>query len=281
MFITRFYAALASIAALCDAIPTAISATHVVHEKRDAIHPRWTKGARVSGDAVLPVRIGLRQSSLENAYAHLIDVSSPDSPNYGKHWSAEKVIETFKPSDDTIDAVREWLESSGIAPARITHSDNKGWFAFHATNAEMEALLHTQYYEFEDSVSGGVMPACDAYHVPAKIQEHIDYITPGIKLLAPSSKPNSSNPRKKRSTSWPGHPQHGPRDGAGKPWPGWPGPPMKPPPFGGQLPHAGNLSMCDTIITPDCVAALYQIPPTDKSRPADPENVMGIFEAEA
>jgi hypothetical protein len=29
------------------------------------------------------------------------------------------------------------------------------------------------------------MPACESYRLPQKIREHVDYITPGIKLLAP------------------------------------------------------------------------------------------------
>lgn len=54
----------------------------VVHERRAVIDP--TKGDRVPGDAVIPVRIGLKQSNLEDGYDAVMDVSDPASSNYGK-----------------------------------------------------------------------------------------------------------------------------------------------------------------------------------------------------
>ena len=47
---------------------------YVVHEKRETTHPRWTKRDRVPRNKLLPMRIGLTQSNLENAYDHLLDV---------------------------------------------------------------------------------------------------------------------------------------------------------------------------------------------------------------
>jgi hypothetical protein len=58
--------------------------THSVHEKRDALPVAWTKHSRAARDAVLPVRIGLKQRNLEHADRFLEDVSDPDSPNFGK-----------------------------------------------------------------------------------------------------------------------------------------------------------------------------------------------------
>jgi tripeptidyl-peptidase-1 len=129
------------------------------------------------------VRIGLTQSNLHRAEEYLLDVSHPRSPNYGKLWTSEQVIEAFRPSEIAVQAVRDWLAAHGIVD--VTHSDNKGWLAFDAPASDVEALLRTEYYEHEDMVTGGVLPACDKYHVPNIIQEHIDYITPGTKLMAP------------------------------------------------------------------------------------------------
>lgn len=47
----------------------AISTSHVLHEKRSVSLPR--KGQRVDGDAIVPVRIGLRQSNLHTGYDRL------------------------------------------------------------------------------------------------------------------------------------------------------------------------------------------------------------------
>lgn len=73
----------------------------------------------------------------------------------------------FAPSEKTVAIVREWLVSSGISTKRITHSDNQGWLAFDATSEEAEALLHTEYHEYEYAPTGNVAAACDAY-----VQQH-------------------------------------------------------------------------------------------------------------
>ena len=119
------------------------------------------------------------------------------------------------------------------------------------------------------------MPACDRYHLPKSIQKHIDYITPGVKLLAPSDKPREHEKRGLSRRQWPhgSRPDwgHGPWHHGG-PWPKhhWPSRPLP------KHPNS-DLSMCDVAITPACIAALYDIPPAHL---ADPSNSMGIFEAE-
>jgi tripeptidyl-peptidase-1 len=68
--------------------------THVVHEKREVQHDKWTRRSeKLNRDALIPMSIGLTQRNLENGYDFLMDVSHPESPNYGKHWSVEKVRE--------------------------------------------------------------------------------------------------------------------------------------------------------------------------------------------
>ena len=53
-----------SVALSATAAPT--STSHVVHEKRQSQPINWTKYSRVDPSTVLPVRIGLTQSNLEN-----------------------------------------------------------------------------------------------------------------------------------------------------------------------------------------------------------------------
>lgn len=97
----------------------------------------------------------------------VIDVSShPDSPKYGKYWSAEDVHAAFSPHEETVTAVREWLINFGIHDSRIVHSDNKGWLAFDATVDEAERLLLTEYYEHEHQYSSKIRVGCDQYKFP-------------------------------------------------------------------------------------------------------------------
>lgn len=108
-----------------------------------------------------------------------------------------------------------------------------------------------------------MIPGCDAYHLPKHVREHIDYVTPGIKLLAPIESRQkmkrevvmNENGLEKRTT-------HGL---------------LQKPDDANCTGEPDDLSTCDVAITPACVAALYQIPP---GKTSNPNNSMGIFESE-
>lgn len=69
------------------------STAYAVHERRDGgSASRWIqRDIKVNQQSIIPISIALAQQNLESGYEFLMDVSHPDSPNYGKHWSAEKV----------------------------------------------------------------------------------------------------------------------------------------------------------------------------------------------
>ena len=69
---TLLAAAFAALSALCDAAPTPVA--YSLHEKRSSLPRLWVRGNRIDRDAILPFRIGLTQSNLENGYEHLMDV---------------------------------------------------------------------------------------------------------------------------------------------------------------------------------------------------------------
>jgi tripeptidyl-peptidase-1 len=96
------------------------------------------------------------------------------------------------------------------------------------------------------------------YHLPSHIQEHVDYVTPGIKLIITSKnaglKKRSSIPGKSKGIS-----------------------PLGTPVGDWQTPSdPESLATCDVLITPACIKALYQIPPAPIF--PNPTNAMGIYE---
>ncbi len=65
---------------------------YVVHERRDAQTTKWSRSTvKLPRDALIPMSVGLTQRNLENGYDFLMEVSHPESPSYGKHWSPQKV----------------------------------------------------------------------------------------------------------------------------------------------------------------------------------------------
>ena len=151
-------------------------------------------------------------------------------------------------------AVRSWLNASGISNHRIKHSVNRGWLYFKATTSEAETLLKTKFHEYEDVQNDRWAIGCDEYSLPNHIHHHIDYVTPGVKpsrIRKRSLHPRLDAPRRKRSFRMDR-------------------------PIVRVSNLSSNLSNCNNVITPDCIAALYQIP--EPATDINPGSSIGIFE---
>jgi tripeptidyl-peptidase-1 len=102
--------------------------------------------------------------------------------------TAEEVIDFFAPHEDSVNAVINWLVDAGIARERIGHSVNKQWIQFDAKVDEVEDLLYAEYHVWEHAASESTDVSCEEYHVPSHVQEHIDYVTPGIRMRSSPKK---------------------------------------------------------------------------------------------
>jgi tripeptidyl-peptidase I len=91
-------------------------------------------------------------------------------------------MDLFAPHEDAVEAVKTWLTSEGIHHERITISTNKQWIQFNGTTVEVESLLKTTYHIYEHVDSGDKFLGTDEYHVPHELVDHIDYVTPGVKM---------------------------------------------------------------------------------------------------
>ena len=158
-----------------------LAATCLVHEKRDTAPPGWAPVRRADGDVKLPLRIALTQPNLASLEDYLLDVSHPDSANYGKHWSAAKVAETFRPSPDAIKAVLDWLQDEGFEAHRVKLSKGGSWVHADVTVAEAESLLGTEYHVYQHGETGTEHIACEEkYHLPEHVAEHVDLVMPTL-----------------------------------------------------------------------------------------------------
>lgn len=224
------------------------------------------------------MRIGLTQSNLDKAEEYLMEVSHPTSEKFGRHWSAKQVAETFAPSQESIDAVTEWLVSAGIAPERLARSQSLGWINFDASVDEAESLLKTEYYVYMHK-TGQPHVGCNGYSLPEHVQPHVDFITPTVhfdkRIGLPRGGGNTPVQRRSDTTSTaavgsPVETKTAVKIGS---------------PISGSLPKPGGvidifdffdeLKTCNTRITPNCLRALYLFPPGIS---ANPRNSYGVVE---
>ncbi|EFX02100.1 protease s8 tripeptidyl peptidase [Grosmannia clavigera kw1407] len=278
---------LAALAAVVDASPTmqqrqrqtpARRSRHVLHERRsEGASNLWARTAKADPAAVLPVRIGLKQQNLERGEEFLLDVSHPTSANYGRHWTAEQVAKMFAPRPETVDAVLDWLaDTVGIGEAssrRVELSRGRNWVMFNATVEEVERLLATEYHVYRHTKHGHEQVACDQYHVPEHLREHIDLVLPTVHFgrSGPGGRSGKTHQLPEDVQT-----QLRKREGSGEH--SLPGQPSD-----ASLAKQGavitnalmSLDQCDSMITPACLRALYAAP---VSRLAAANNSIGIVE---
>ncbi|KAI0018743.1 subtilisin-like protein [Xylariomycetidae sp. FL0641] len=236
-----------------------VPSTHNVHERHAPNWGRkWTKRTRVQRSFVLPMRIGLKQSNLDAGHERLMDISNPESANYGKHMTSEEVIDFFAPQQSSIDAVTDWLTSSGISKDRIGLSVNKQWIQFDATAGEVEELLFADFHVWQHQ-DGSFDISTEAYHMPATVQEHVDYVTPGTRLRNKRQAGKTTMMKKTKRETASGYKND-----------------VKP--FTTVLPSFPNpnSTTCSIYVTADCTRVQYNMPNGTSDFPG---NELGVFES--
>ena len=143
-FILSFFCSLLSLA-----VAEPILSPAILHEKRDHVPVGWSHSHKLHATAVLPLRFGLSQPNVDAIDEYLNNVADPESPNYGKHWTAGLVAATFAPTDNTIQTVKNWLLDGGISGERIRLTKTKGWIELNATVQEAEKLLNAEYHVYK------------------------------------------------------------------------------------------------------------------------------------
>ncbi|KAL6864652.1 subtilisin-like protein [Trichoderma novae-zelandiae] len=236
------------------AMPTG---SQVIHEKRDTSNARWTKREELDPNTKVPVRIALKQSNLDKGMDYLLDVSHPDSANYGNHYTADQVVDLFAPSEESISAVKDWLVNSGVPASSITTSKSKGWLDFTTTSGQLGSLLQTSFNTYDHFEARDVHVGTDGYSLPKEISQHVDFITPGV-VFAPVKTSSKTEKRGQKSIHRPS-----------KPLPAHIAQILKEDPLA--------TSTCGSAITPQCIRSMYNI---TTGTSAISTNALGIFETE-
>jgi tripeptidyl-peptidase I len=227
--------------------------THIVHEHTPS-DPNWAKVERAPPNAIWPVRVGMIQSNLQLAAKilyEMYDINVRDEKSrlqasvlltsidqiqifkYGQWYSAEDARDLFAPQNETLDALKNWIEAEGFI---TSVSANKQWLQFDASTRELEHLLQAEYYIYQHNTEPSERAiGCDHYSLPENIQKHVDYITPASKKLHIDGQPRKIQRKNRSRPSEPGDRIS-----------------MK---YRRQL----KRQNCSEIVSPDCIRGLYNI----------------------
>ncbi|KAA1474758.1 family S53 protease-like protein [Dentipellis sp. KUC8613] len=149
-----------------------------VHERRDSAPSGYAQDGPAPENHMLNLRLALTPRDFKSLEDKLYAVSTPGSPDYGKHLSKEQVEELVAPSFDGLSAVKSWLVSHGLTTEAITPAGD--WLRLNVTVKQANELLDTQYMTFTHESTGLQTVRTLEYSVPADMKSHISFLHPTV-----------------------------------------------------------------------------------------------------
>ena len=153
----------------------------------------WTLHRRADPNTNVLVRISLVQPNLHDLDTYLLDVADPQSPNYGRHWTPQQVKDTFRPSQESVDAVRSWLVGDfAVEPGSVIQKDEV--LILNVSVAQAERIFGTKYNVYLGSDHSERVGCHQGHNFPAHIAEHVDFVWPELTYGSPRLSRRSSPP---------------------------------------------------------------------------------------
>ncbi|KAL3493384.1 peptidase S8/S53 domain-containing protein [Aspergillus germanicus] len=219
----------------------AASVSAEAFERLSAVPDGWKVAGTPAATQPLRLRIALKQHDVTGFERALLDMSTPGHINYGRHFrSYTEMKELLLPSNDAVSSVENWLSAAGITD----YETDADWVNFQTTVGDANELLDAEFlwYTHSDSNLGSDAVANAntrdvrkvlrtlSYCLPEAIAEHVNMVQPTTRFdsLQTNRATMRSKPALDIDTS--------------------------------RLITAvaqGDLEHCNDVITPNCLADLY------------------------
>ncbi|KAJ7616401.1 family S53 protease [Roridomyces roridus] len=202
----------------------------VMHETRAAAPQGFVHTSAAPAAKELTLRIAMPPTDIAGLESALMTVSDPASDLYGQHLTLDEVNEFVKPTAETLQTVSAWLSENNITPKTITPAGDQLSITIPVSQAN--ELFSAEFSVFTHVESGAESIRTLAYHLPAELIGHVDFIHPTVSFTPPiSGQPLFSAIEKT--------------------------PVAEVAPVSDAVPTS-----CNTVITPACLQAMYGIPAT-------------------
>lgn len=164
------------------------------------VSKHYTMGNRVSPDLTHDIMISVKQNNQDKLKQMVDDISSLQSPNYGKYLSFEEVGNLVSNADSTI-AVKAWLVENNI---EILDQTEFGEYIFARSSVgKFEKVFNSVFHEFKNTVSNDQVNSPElviralSYSLPEHLDAHIQSVhklvsLPPITFESYSLKPMSA-----------------------------------------------------------------------------------------
>ncbi|KAI0525487.1 peptidase S8/S53 domain-containing protein [Xylaria bambusicola] len=136
----------------------------------------WKLQGPAEDSQVIKLQIALQQGDVEGFEQAVLDMSTPDHPNYGQHFQDhDEMKRMLLPSQETLSSVYTWLNEAGIESIE----EDADWMTFKTTVGVANKALGTQFSWFvsEEAKPRRILRTLE-YSVPDEVAEHINTVQP-------------------------------------------------------------------------------------------------------
>ncbi|KAF9448952.1 subtilisin-like protein [Macrolepiota fuliginosa MF-IS2] len=139
----------------------------------------WEVHSEAPSDYTFDLRIGLKQSKMDELIENLMEISDPAHARYGQHLSKEDAEDFVRPRPESSEAVEAWLGAHGVVEDDVTHrTDGGDWVTVRVSVAQAERMLGTKYNVFHHPKSGEKVVRTMSYSLPRELHSHVDVVAP-------------------------------------------------------------------------------------------------------
>ncbi|KAI4629381.1 uncharacterized protein J4E87_003645 [Alternaria ethzedia] len=148
-----------------------------VVERLNTVPEGWSEIGVPAPERKLHFRIAVRSANPDLFERTLMEVSTPSHPRYGQHLKRDELKDLIKPRADSTANVLNWLEQSGVEPRDIQNDGE--WINFLAPVKRAEQMMGTTFKTYQSQARPGVKRTRSlGYSVPVEVRSHIDMIQP-------------------------------------------------------------------------------------------------------
>ena len=234
----KMFALYFAIQVLSFSIIVQAAAVSTVFESIKQLPRGWSFVRTANGTEPIKLRISLKQQNVDHFYEKLLEVSTPDHPNYGMHYEGHELRSLLQPRGETSQAVMNWLSENNITAIK----DEGDYLLFSTDVFTANRMLKTEFGYYQARQSKQQVLRARSYSVPEEVRDHINFVQPttrfgGLKPLSSMARILDEGVKS---------------DGVSKWW-------------GPRYPKV-NVT-CNATITPECLLNLYNV-----HYEADPDN---------
>jgi tripeptidyl-peptidase-1 len=121
------------------------------------------------------LQVALTQGDVAGFEQAVLDMSTPDHPNYGQHFRThDEMKRMLQPTASSVDAVLQWLKEAGITDVQ----QDADWMSFQTTVETANHLLEANFQYYVNRYKHIERLRTLEYSIPDSLTSHVNLVTP-------------------------------------------------------------------------------------------------------